>query len=130
MSQILSGLAYMHSLNICHRDMKPDNVIFNPTTGSVKIIDFGFACFAREKVRVFCGTPSFMSPEIVARREYKGSAADIWACGIILYACLTGTVPFKAQTEKDLFRKISRGVYSYTLQSYAQIMASQGAIVS
>ena len=96
MAQVLSGLAYMHARFIVHRDMKPDNIIYNPNTGIVKIIDFGFACVAREKLRVFCGTPSFMSPEIVAKREYRGAGADVWACGIILYACLTGTVPFKA----------------------------------
>ena len=67
MVQILSGLAYMHSRNISHRDMKPENVIYNPQTGMVKIIDFGFACISKEKLRVFCGTPSYMSPEIVAR---------------------------------------------------------------
>ena len=119
MAQVLAGLAYMHARSIVHRDMKPDNIIYNPSTGVVKIIDFGFACFAREKLKVFCGTPSFMSPEIVGKREYRGAAADIWACGVIMYACLTGSVPFKAQTEKELFRKIQRGVYSYTLQSYA-----------
>ena len=96
MAQVLSGLAYMHARSICHRDMKPDNIIYNPSTGAVKIIDFGFACFAKDKLKVFCGTPSFMSPEIVAKREYRGASADIWACGIILYACLTGSVPFKA----------------------------------
>ena len=67
MAQILSGLAYMHSRNISHRDMKPENVIYNPQTGMVKIIDFGFACISKDKLRVFCGTPSYMSPEIVAR---------------------------------------------------------------
>ena len=106
MAQVLSGLAYMHAKNISHRDMKPENIIYNPLTGDVKIIDFGFACISREKLRVFCGTPSYMSPEIVSKREYNGPSADIWACGIILFVLLTGTVPFKAQTEKDLFRKI------------------------
>ena len=67
MAQILSGLAYMHSRNISHRDMKPENVIYNPQTGEVKIIDFGFACISKDKLRVFCGTPSYMSPEIVAK---------------------------------------------------------------
>ena len=124
MAQILSGLAYMHSRNISHRDMKPENVIYNPRTGVVKIIDFGFACISKEKLRVFCGTPSYMSPEIVARQAYSGPAADIWACGVILYVLLNGTVPFKAKTEKDLFRKIQRGVYSYSLQSCTQTPAS------
>ena len=99
--------------------MKPDNVIYDPRTRVVKIIDFGFACISKEKLKVFCGTPSFMSPEIVSKQPYSGPAADIWACGVLLYACLTGMVPFKAQTEKELFRKIQRGVYSYTMQSYA-----------
>ena len=63
-----------------------------------------------------------MSPEIVAKRDYSGPGADIWACGVILFVLLTGTVPFKAQTEKDLFRKIQRGVYSYNLQTYAQMV--------
>lgn len=106
MSQILSALSFMHARNICHRDMKPDNIIFNPTTGQIKLIDFGFACISREKLRVFCGTPSFMSPEIVSKKDYSGDKADVWASGIILYALLTGTVPFKAQNEKDLWRKI------------------------
>ena len=96
MSQILSGLAYMHSRNISHRDMKPENIIYNPHNGAIKIIDFGFAVIAKEKLRVFCGTPSYMCPEIVSKKEYSGPAADIWACGVILYALLTGTVPFKA----------------------------------
>ena len=63
-----------------------------------------------------------MCPEIVSKKEYSGPAADVWACGAIMYVLLTGTVPFKAQTEKDLFRKIQRGVISYTLQSYAQMI--------
>ena len=122
MAQILAGLAYMHARNISHRDMKPENIIYNPLTGQIKIIDFGFACISKEKLRVFCGTPSYMSPEIVAKRDYSGPRADIWACGVILFVLLTGTVPFKAQTEKDLFRKIQRGVYSYNLQTYAQMV--------
>ena len=96
MSQILQGLAYMHSRNIYHRDVKPENVIYNPQTGMVKIIDFGFACISKERLRVFCGTPSYMSPEIVGNQAYNGASADIWACGVMLYALLTGTVPFKA----------------------------------
>jgi len=93
--------------------MKPENIIFDPTTGQVKIIDFGFACYSKEKLRVFCGTPSYMSPELVSKRDYLGNAADIWACGVILFVMMTGTVPFKSTNEKELYRKISKGVYSF-----------------
>lgn len=71
-----------------------------------------------------------MSPEIVSKQEYFGPPADIWACGVILFVLLTGAVPFKAQTEKDLFRKIQRGAYSYTLQSYAQMVANKAGYTS
>ena len=86
----------MHARNIYHRDIKPENVIYNAATGVVKIIDFGFACISKDKLRVFCGTPSYMSPEIVSKREYDGAEADVWACGVMLFAMLTGSVPFRA----------------------------------
>lgn len=120
--QVLQGLAYMHARSIYHRDIKPENVIYNPATGAVKIIDFGFACISKDKLRVFCGTPSYMSPEIVSKREYDGAASDVWASGVMLFAMLTGSVPFRAQSEKELFRKITKGAYSYTLQTYAQMV--------
>ena len=86
----------MHSRSICHRDIKPENIIYNAATGTAKIIDFGFATFCKSKLNVFCGTPSYMSPEIVSKKEYSGPAADVWACGVLLFALLTGTTPFKA----------------------------------
>ena len=79
----------------------------------MKIIDFGFACISKEKLRVFCGTPSYMSPEIVNKKDYWGSAADVWAIGVLLFVMLTGQVPFKSTQEKDLYRKITKGVYSF-----------------
>lgn len=53
-----------------------------------------------------------MSPEIVSGREYSGQAADVWACGIILFFMLTGQLPFKSPTEKELFRKIQKGAFA------------------
>lgn len=56
---------------------------------------------------MFCGTPSYMSPEIVNKREYRGCPADVWALGVLLYAILCGTFPFKGSTDKELYTKIS-----------------------
>ena len=47
-----------------------------------------------------------MSPEIVAKKKYNGPGADVWATGVVMYAVLTGTLPFKASDKKTLFRKI------------------------
>jgi len=70
--QIVAGLNYIHSKNICHRDLKPDNILLEKDQ-QVKLIDFGFSVEAEEKkLTTFCGTPSYMAPEIVRRKEYKG----------------------------------------------------------
>lgn len=113
MSQIFAGLVFMHNKHIFHRDMKPENIIYDQETGIVKIIDFGFATQSKERLKVFCGTPSYMSPEITQKGEYLGGPADVWASGIVLFLMLTGDCPFKSNNEKDLFRKIQRGVYTY-----------------
>jgi serine/threonine protein kinase len=60
-------------------------------------------------MQIFCGTPAYMSPEICAKDKYEGQASDIWAAGILLYTILFGQQPFRAQNEKDLFRKIMKG---------------------
>lgn len=49
---------------------------------------------------MFCGTPSYMGPEIVNKKEYTGPPADIWALGVLLYALLCGTFPFKGKLLK------------------------------
>ena len=54
-----------------------------------------------------------MSPEIVNKKDYWGSSADVWACGVLLFVMLTGQVPFKSTSEKDLYRKITKGAYSF-----------------
>ena len=114
--QLMSAIEYMHSMDIAHRDIKLENILIEQRTGTLKLIDFGFSCLSKEKLRVFCGTPSYMSPEIVSKREYYGGPSDIWACGVLLFNLLSGTFPFKSvTTEKDLFRKILRGIYSLSV---------------
>ena len=57
-----------------------------------------------------------MSPEIVLRKEYAGPPADIWALGVLLYALLCGTFPFKGSTDKELYRHISQGKFHFPEQ--------------
>lgn len=94
--QVLQGLKYCHNRCVAHRDIKLENVII-AKDGSVKLIDFGFStCIPNEKkIKMFCGTPSYMAPEIVQRKEYCGPPVDVWAVGILLFVLISGRFPFR-----------------------------------
>ena len=83
----------------------------------MKLIDFGFGqevdSLNDTKLSYFCGTPSYMSPEMTFKKEYMGGPNDVWALGVILYILLTGKQPFFAEFEHDLFRKIRQGKYRW-----------------
>ena len=80
---------------------------------NVKLIDFGFStCIPNDKkIKMFCGTPSYMAPEIVTKVEYAGPPADIWASAVLLYALMNGCFPFRGATDKELYRRIQRGLF-------------------
>lgn len=110
--QVCQGIRYLHDRHIVHRDVKLENLLLDEQ-GTVKIIDFGFSTIVPpgKKLKIFCGTPSYMAPEIVSRKEYTGFCADVWAMGVLLYALLCGSFPFRGQNDRDLYRKIVRGVF-------------------
>lgn len=112
---MVAGIDYCHRRCITHRDIKLENLLLIPPmpgqTGGhrLKIIDFGFStCIPNDrKIKIFCGTPSYMAPEIVSKKEYAGPPADIWALGVLLYATLNGCFPYRGQTDKELYKKIN-----------------------
>lgn len=110
LKRLAEAMSYFHAKDIAHRDLKLENILYIQE-GVIKVIDFGFAVQSKEKQRTFCGTPTYMAPEIVKRVPYKGSEVDIWALGIMVYRMLTGTYPFMAQTDKELYKKIIIGQF-------------------
>ncbi|KAE8404675.1 hypothetical protein BDV37DRAFT_293732 [Aspergillus pseudonomiae] len=93
--QILAGLGYCHRFGICHRDLKPENILLD-SQGNVKLADFGMAALQPEGywLKTSCGSPHYAAPEIVRGDDYRGDMADLWSCGIILFALLTSYLPF------------------------------------
>lgn len=87
--QIIYGLDFLHSNSICHRDLKPENILLDEHN-NVKIADFGFAKWMKSNLaETACGSPHYAAPEVVKGIAYDGRKADIWSCGVILYALLT-----------------------------------------
>lgn len=110
--QMMDGLAYLHEKGVAHRDLKLQNVLLDQKR-VVKIIDFGFSTQVTgdRKVKMYCGTPNYMAPEIVERKEYLGGPADIWAAGVFLFAILCGEFPFKGLSDRELYKRIQAGVF-------------------
>eukprot|EP00746_Dinoflagellata_sp_MGD_P127046 gnl/MRDRNA2_/MRDRNA2_61737_c0_seq1.p1 gnl/MRDRNA2_/MRDRNA2_61737_c0~~gnl/MRDRNA2_/MRDRNA2_61737_c0_seq1.p1 ORF type:complete len:698 (-),score=132.48 gnl/MRDRNA2_/MRDRNA2_61737_c0_seq1:125-2218(-) len=112
--QVCDAVRHCHDQNIVHRDLKLENVLLDSTGENVKLIDFGFACQVGTKcakLKAFCGTPSYMAPEIVRGESYSGFAADIWALGVVLFGLLCGALPFAGKNELQLYSRIRRGTF-------------------
>ncbi|NDC39678.1 MAG: hypothetical protein EBZ48_16830, partial [Proteobacteria bacterium] len=84
-----------------------------PDRNQIKLIDFGFANIysPRGYLETNCGSPLYASPEIVQGVKYVGPEVDIWSLGVILFAMLTGTLPFEDEQLKGLYAKICAGNY-------------------
>ena len=119
--QVFTAVAYMHSISISHRDIKPDNILIaQDEPVIVKVSDFGLAKIAKSgtHLQTFCGTLAYLAPEVLARKHDNTKSivysdkVDIWSIGCMLYVLLTGYLPFPQNTQHALYRSILAGDFS------------------
>jgi serine/threonine protein kinase len=113
--QLVVALHFCHKQGVCHRDLKPENLLVDDK-GSIKITDFGLANIQAPSdpaklLSTVCGTPNYVAPEVLKEKGYKGSEADVWSCGVILFVMLAGYLPFDDPNINVLFQKIDKGEY-------------------
>ena len=125
------ALGYAHGQNVVHRDVKPGNIMYDPVSGAVKVMDFGISRITTEsktKLGVVLGTPYYMSPEQL-RGLKIGPASDIFSLGITLYQLLTGKLPFTGASAMEVMSHIAKAPHPDILTVRPDLPPAVGKVI-
>ncbi|VVB09813.1 unnamed protein product [Arabis nemorensis] len=133
--QLISGVSYCHAMQICHRDLKLENTLLDGSSSSqLKICDFGYSksSVLHSQPKSTVGTPAYVAPEVLSRKEYNGKIADVWSCGVTLYVMLVGAYPFEDPEDPRNIRKTIQRILSvhYTIPDYVRISSECKSLLS
>ena len=114
--QIIFSIEYIHKKKkIAHRDLKPENILLTNNNEIIKIIDFGLANIYKNKknelLETSCGSPCYAAPEMILGKKYYGIDVDIWSSGIVLFAMVSGFLPFEDDDNENIYRKVVLGKF-------------------
>lgn len=116
--QICNGILYLHQNKIIHRDLKLGNFFLGENM-VLKIGDFGLAAklsFETEKRHTVCGTPNYISPEILENRRGHSFEVDLWSLGVVIYTLYVGKPPFETTDVKTTYKRIKMASYEFPEQ--------------
>ena len=118
-AQVALAVAYLHKRDLCHRDIKADNVLMF-SYNHCKLCDFGFCTESRKNKQQtkFCGTVTYLAPEILRTYDettgkclYDGKQTDVWALGVLLYLIISKELPFIGHSQDQIEENILNGCY-------------------
>ncbi|XP_051121286.1 phosphoenolpyruvate carboxylase kinase 2-like [Andrographis paniculata] len=108
LKQLMTAISFCHRIGVAHRDVKPDNILFD-SWGNLKLADFGSAeLFEVSEMNGLVGTPYYVAPEVLMGRSYD-EKVDVWSAGVILYIMLAGVPPFYGEGPEETFEAVLRG---------------------
>lgn len=131
---VTSGLAHLHSLGIAHRNLEPENLLYAHPGADAKVLiaDFGEASAPLPSLEACmhtaCGTLYYTAPELLARRPYT-RAVDMWALGVVACLLLTGTLPFRANSDAALLKIILKAEFAAEEQAWEQVSEQARSVV-
>jgi serine/threonine protein kinase len=114
-TQLVGAVSYVHGKSCVHRDLKLENILLDKNE-NVKLVDFGFTREYEGKMsylQTWCGTVCYSAPEMIKGEKYAGEKVDVWSLGIILYALLTGELPYDDDDEAATKTKILKDEPKY-----------------
>ncbi|XP_010472302.1 PREDICTED: serine/threonine-protein kinase SRK2J isoform X1 [Camelina sativa] len=124
--QLICGVHYLHTMQICHRDLKLENTLLDGSPAPrLKICDFGYSksSVLHSNPKSTVGTPAYIAPEVFCRSEYDGKSVDVWSCGVALYVMLVGAYPFEDRKDPRNIRKTVQKIMAvkYKIPGYVHI---------
>ncbi|KZS93668.1 Pkinase-domain-containing protein [Sistotremastrum niveocremeum HHB9708] len=114
-AELLLALEHLHEFNVVYRDLKPENILLD-WTGHLALCDFGLCKLDMtddKTTNTFCGTPEYLSPEIICGLGYTKSI-DWWTLGILLYEMMSGLPPFYDENTDKMYKKIVKNPLTFT----------------
>ena len=108
--QLLDALIYMHKMNICHRNLRTEHILFD-SNNRPKIVGFGYSSFyeSNKNIEGGYGSLCYTCPEIIDDKPYNPELADVWSLGVILYVLICGYLPFSDEDDIKNKNLISSG---------------------